>query len=170
MKGFRPGIDKAKIVGKMSDADYEEMKQRQGYFTIKDVEPLRAKVLLANDSGRRQIYQAKLAIRRMLSDIDNVKATLERCKIEMGTEKITTEIKPGVPMTKEELNVYMARQVQIAWATSQDVVVQLNTIQAWIDRKDMARKVIISSEEFENYVKDLKEEFDKRGYDIFENG
>jgi len=168
MNGFRKGVDKEKIMKSLNDADWDFIKKMKDYEDIPK-DSMRAKVFLQNDQLRRQRDRAFIAIDNAIVSIYDSNACISKLEKQNETGEITEELKPGVPMTQDELEVFIKKQKNLAWAISKDVIEHFNTLAGLVGCKDIAKNVIITETEFNEYVEKKRNIFKSLGFNIFDD-
>lgn len=157
------------LIDNMNEGDFKQIKDQKKYFDLTSVSPLMSKVLLQNDNFRRNRDKLKLMVSEKLIEIMDLKASIKRHNLELASGKIESEIRPGVPMTSEEMDVLIEREKRQCKVSAYDIVLPLNDMMAYVGCKDMAKNVVISKDDYESYVQSVVDKMKELGYDIFDD-
>lgn len=169
MKGFRKGMDeklKAKILGSLTDLDLE-MIQRQRDYDETRKDSISAKILLENDPVRRNIIKLKDTINKMIVNIKHNKYIIDKFSGQLSSGKIDIELRPGVVMNKDELEIELETRRGIMWAESKDIVPNLAEMRVWVGRMDITKNVIMTEKQFDEYVMDVEKRLKSFGCELY---
>jgi hypothetical protein len=168
---FRPGINKEEIIKKLSDEDWKFINEKKEYETKREVPKtsMIAKVLLQADFLRMQRDKCIMQVNQILSQIEDLKASILKHKVELESGIIKTEFKYGIPMIKDELVVLIKKEVNMAYALSRDIINPLKELCSLGGHKDVSGNVVITDEEVNSYLISVESELSQLGYKLFDD-
>ena len=166
--GFRDGVDKEKLMKSMTDGDWKRVAAQK---ELQSVNPgsISYNVLLANDVVRRKIKLIKERVNKRFLDILNTENTIVRKKVQIESGVVHDELKPGLKMTKEELELEVEYANHLKDSQAKDVVTDLADLRGMVGVHDAARKVVLTEEEYDEYVGKIERRIKKHGYELFDN-
>ena len=158
------------VIDNLSQEDVNRLKEQQDYGMVdKESDPVGFRIAVANDTLYRQLGVNKMTIGKAMFDLRNLVATKQRLEVELKKGKITRELRPGVPMTKDEIQAelfYLPPQIE---ATILDMHPVLGKMRGLVGHHKVNREVVLTMEEFNAYVLQLEQDIKKLGYDLFED-
>jgi hypothetical protein len=149
-------------------ADEKQRIEEQRKFL--DIEPntLSWKMALYVDPVKKGIRAHKLTIKKVLWNIENLLDKIKRYEEQIETGQVHEELKPGVLMNRSELILEINHARWIIEAEINGLVSEIAKIRVYVGIKDFAKVVIITLEEFEEYVKTIETKIKSLGYQLFE--
>jgi hypothetical protein len=172
--GFRDGVKVDDILndavrkGSMSKEELEQIK-RQREFSMFERGTPSWNIFLQIDQLRKMRDKAKDDCETMLWHIKNLKTRVRRIVWQLQDDKnIYDELKPGIKMTKDELGVEKELNERKILGISKDIVTSLATLRNIVGHIDVAKQVVITEKEFNEYVKDVEKRLRAEGYELFD--
>lgn len=125
------------------------------------------KIALENDQIRRSITKAIRDIQQELWVIENQKNSIRRHQTEVTGGVIQTELKPGVLLTKEELETQIKFEEWQNEGTARDVCIALGTLRSFVGHKDLIGRIIMDKEAYDGIINDIEKNLAQLGFDLF---
>lgn len=125
------------------------------------------KVFLEGDSVKRGLAKNKHDVLNEVKAALDLKNIATRHEISMKSGDYP-ELKPGVPMTKEELDAELFAANFKAWATTKDIIPSLIDLRRWVNVKDLENKIIMTEEQYDEFVKETEARLSKVGLKLFD--
>lgn len=125
------------------------------------------KLAVYNDPLRLKLMNEKNLITKRIANIIQLRNQLKRMKGELVSGEIKTELKPGIIMSEDELNHQIILTQFTLEGERQTLPIILADIKVLVGRLDVAKQIIISEEEFEEYCKELQEISIQHGFNLF---
>ena len=167
-KGWRTG-EKEKVRNSLTDWDLRLFKQMKEYQEV-GPETLRGKVFLQTDTVRVQRDECYEQIEEQLIGLLEYTRTIKKHEVELKSGLIKTEIKDGVAMTAEELEITLRREKKTAARIPKHILQQLKVLSSIVGAKDIAKNMILTTEEFDEYYLKIEKEVQSHGYELLEKG
>lgn len=180
MKNERKGIDKKKMlkdakeneelvrfIKSLTKEEIQRIYDARAYDDIKPGTPTH-KIALQCDALRRSMRKTKATIDKRVWSIGDLQNKINRLQSQLDSGKITEELKDGITMNEHELTTEIQHY---KWTKDGEFYALFNLLaelRGVVGHKDVAKNVILTLEEFDDYVKQLNERVKKFGYDLFE--
>lgn len=166
-KGFREGRTQEELFKNSITKEEAERIRQQREFDKIVPGSLTYKMALFNDQLRQQLRRAKSVVEHRLWNVGNIQNTNDRLKQQLLSGHITEEIKPGVFMNENEINSLIQKNNWLLRGELFDIPRELADLRAVVGHIDITKKVIMTEEEFDDYVRWVQGELAKRGYELF---
>jgi hypothetical protein len=158
---------KAKLISTLSDSELERIKMSRSFEELKK-DSLSRKLALLNDPVRRGIVKFKSDIEKMFWDISNIKTQMARMRQQLLSGTIIDEIKPGILMNKDEIEVNIVHAQNLSENIAKDIITRLFEIRRLVGCHDPENKIIMDEEQFDVYANDIISRAKRLGYDILD--
>lgn len=162
---MRPGIKKEDILKLTGEEKLQIEAQRK--FNLVDKGTRSYDVLAKIDRIARQVWENKNKVDKTLIELMNFNATMNRDATELESGNITRELKPGLPMSQDELQWNIRLTKNMAETAVFNLPLILADLREVVGYKDVKGDVVISEEEYESYVDYVENEVKKLGYELF---
>lgn len=162
-KGFRDGVSKEDILKDLTKEDWERLAEQKRFQEL-DPESIGYKVAVYSDGLRAQVRERKEKIRKRLWNIKNLQNNVTRLQVQLRKGNITEELKPGVLMNEAEVKSQIQHNKWVMEGEARDVPKILAEIRGIVGTRDVAKNVVISEEEFEEYAGEVLDELEKLGF------
>lgn len=164
---------KAKIISKLSDLDYERIKNQQKLAMV-DPGTYRYKVFLHGDQIRLTVRKLKVEIEERLWAIKNGKSELARLEGQLSTGEIYDELPTNISDLHIKMNVYELKlhielKERMIEAQAGSIINSLIQLAGHVGFHDPARNMILSEQEFEVYTNEIEKRVKGMGYEIFDD-
>jgi len=152
--------------GQLSKDELQRIKQQREFQSIsRDTNSF--PLGLAVDPLRLQLRKAKSIVEKSLWQIQNLGAKINRIDADIASDNITEELRPGVLMNEEEATLQKKYSEWLIEGELQSLPMELWQMRGVVGQHDMAGNVIISEEEFDAYLSDVKERVKRMGHVLF---
>lgn len=119
------------------------------------------------DPLRMQLRKAKSVVEKSLWQMENLKVKSARINEEVDEDKIRDEVKPGVPMNKDEALLEAKYADWLFEGELQSLPLQLWQIRGVVGQVDVSGKVILTEQEFEEYLGYVHDRVKELGCTLF---
>ena len=125
------------------------------------------KVAVENDQVRRSVTKAIRDIQQELWTIENQKNSILRHQTEVTSGVINSELKPGVPLTVDELKTQIKYEEWQNEGTAKDICIALGTLRSFVGHKDVIGKVVLDEGGYDGMVNDIEKSLAQLGFELF---
>jgi len=155
-----------KFVKELKKPEIERIKEIRRFETLKP-DTNRFKVALLCDPLRQELRQAETTLMKRMWSMADLQTNIDRLREQLESGNITEEIKQGLIMNKAELQNLIQHNVWLQQGEFNALRIILGKISGMVGHIDYIKNVIISEEQFEQKVEEVKEYAKKYGYDLF---
>ena len=165
-KGNREEIKKELLEELRKNLTKEELERIDHQREFDKINPGTAayRMGVAVDPLRRQWLAAKSSIQKHLWNVDNITNQIRRLKAQLVVKNITEELKPGVYMNEHEMEAQIAHAGWLLEGEVNAIAPQLWQIRGVVGQHDLAKEVIVTEEQFDEYVRDVEKQLKGFGY------
>ncbi len=149
-----------------SNAEVARIKEQRKFDDIKP-NTFTYDLALHLDALRRNYRTQTRQISEILLSIESILNNVVRCREELESEHITTELKDGVKMSKSEMMTHIRHQLWVCLGQAQSIAPILAEIRALVGHKDLAGNLILTEEQYMQYVIEIRNRMKELGYDLF---
>jgi len=164
--GFRPGMDKKKIMKSMTDKDWERIEEQQAFGTY-EKGSVTMRVALQNDTVRKEIEVAKENIKTHVNRIRSLVAIIHQNDAKMISGKMG-EHKNGLPIIKEELLFDNTASELMIKDELRRIPLEFAELRQIVGCTDLMKNQLLTIEDWEQLVADTEKEVKRLGYEIFD--
>lgn len=153
----------------LSVEDLHRIKAMKDFEMIdKEKDILGWNIAVACDDLRRKLGIIEMTLDKAMYEIKLTLATRLRYGMELKAGSITTELRPGVPMIKEELQAEFDNMQSRIIGMVRDLHPVLGKYRGLVGHLGVDGRTIVTKEEFDKNVKDIETELKELGYPLFE--
>lgn len=159
--------EEKEIKNTLTEVELRQIQAQREFENLKQGSA-RYEIGLANDVFARNVRTHKSNILKAVWSCENVETQKFRKELELTSNKITSEIRDGITMTREELELEIKH---IEWLKDKEKGVILNEF--WqmaqlVGRNNVIKQVVLTEEEFEQFYSEIKQRLEKIGVDLTE--
>lgn len=168
--GFRNGM-KQEILEKIkADLTPEEAQRIEEIRQYDKLTPgsVSEKIVLALDSLQRQKADCKFKIAQRMFNIQKLKASDARYNKQLITGIITDKFDDKTTMTVEEIKTQLFYNNYTAFGERRQILDILGDLRAIVGSIDLKRRVIITEEEYNDYVNQIEKDLAELGQNLFD--
>jgi hypothetical protein len=171
-KGFRTEKTKEDMHQAIKDSLSAEeahfISELRQYDSLKP-DSLAWKLALHNDTLRTSIRNQQEQIFKRIWNIKDIQNKIDRANLQLSTKEIYEKIgDSGITMNEDELKTYIEHMRWVKKGEVRDIAKQLLQLRANVGHIDLQRNIIMTEEQYEEYVQKIMNEIKGLGHDIFE--
>jgi hypothetical protein len=149
----------------MTEVELRQIQAQREFENIRQ-NSARYEIGLANDVFARNTRTHKSNILKSVWSCENIQAQKFRKELELSSGSITSEIKDGVTMTRDELELEIQH---IEWLKDKEKNLILNEF--WqmaqlVGKNNVIKEIVLTEEEFEKFYFEIKQRLLKIGIDL----
>lgn len=168
LQEIKENSDLVQFVKSLTKEEIERIKETREFETIKPLTPT-WKVALLNDTVRANIRLCKSKLAKRMMTAHDLQNNIRRLNDQLHGPEIIEEVKPGLKMNKAELASLIQQNQWLLQGEIDAIPRTLAELRGWIAHKDVAKKVVMTVEEYDKYVDEIEAEVEREfGVKIFE--
>ena len=149
----------------MSLSELERVKQMREFDTIKKGSPA-YKLGLYVDALRTAHRNAKQEIEKSLWNMENAQGQIFRLRQQLLVDHITEEIRPGVPMNKNEVELSIRHASWQMRNEANTIALSLWPMRGTVGQHDLGGNVVLTEEDYNSYLLSVMERLKALGYGL----
>jgi len=169
-KGFRDG-QKEKLMKEiqktMTPAEAARIKEQREFDSIEEG-TFSYELALHLDQLRQAMRDEQGQIDKMLHNISLLNNSIARCEDEIRTGDIKQKLDNDLVMNKKELLTHIAHEKWLKLNEVRAIARAVQKIRGYVGHKDVGGKMIMTKEQYADYVVDVRKGLEERGHDIFD--
>jgi len=165
-KGFREGIDKQSLMKSMTKEDWSRIEEQKKFEMVKKGS-FTERLVLYLDGIREIIRSKQLLIDKRIWNVRDIQNGIRRKKIQITSGTITEKLKDGITMTAEELNTQIMYEQWMVRGEVHSIASILGEIRGVVGHNDVAKKVVMSEDEFNSYADKVVMQLKEMGHELF---
>ena len=169
-KGFRPG-QKEKVFNKIKESLTPEEAQRieeQRKFDSLKPGTFDYKLALHLDMLKQAMRDEMTQINRMLNNISLQNNDIGRCEEQLKSGVITHKLDNDLVMNEKEIKTHIEHSGWLRLNEVRAIARAVLKIRGYVGHKDIALNPVLTKDEYDEYVKYVREQLKERGHDLFD--
>ena len=166
LEDAKENAELVQFIKSLTKEEIKRIRETREFETIKVGTPT-YKIAILCDQLRQSLRTTKAHIAKRLWTIDSLSNNIDRLQLQLTTGEITEQMKQGIIMNKEELSSLIQHNRWLKDGEFSAVYALLADLRGLVGHKDLAKKVIMTIEEFDKFVLDIETYLKKYGYNLF---